>query len=441
MTALLFASLVFAVLRLVVQLSTGRATPWWANAAGALALAALYLWYRGDRKGRSSAAVHGTAAIATIILLVPSAYGMTSSKWWLALVGFSVLLMGRRREAVVWTGITLVLVPLTALLEPYIVVANAAGEQALERAMAGLAFVAILLGITWAFRRVARQRARELSETAASLTRANLVKSRFLAHMSHEVRTPLHGVIAMTDMALEGDASPAVRDQIRTAQQSARLLLSLLNNILDVARAEADAIELDLRPFPLHATLSEVLRPLAAQARGKGLEFAARSEAGILEERIGDRVRFSQIVLNFVGNALKFTKSGRIDVRLRVLPGDGSRVALEVADTGPGIPKERLEAIFEPFEQASAADASVQGGAGLGLAIVRELATRMGGARASRARWGRGRRSPWSSAFPPRRRARKRDPSSSCPRSPLPSFAARSPRRKCSASFYARTTR
>jgi CheY-like chemotaxis protein len=197
--------------------------------------------------------------------------------------------------------------------------------------------------------------------------------------MSHEVRTPLHGVIAMTDMALEGDAAPEVRDQIRTAQQSARLLLSLLNNILDVARAEADAIELDLRPFSLHETLGEVLRPLAAQARGKGLEFAARSEPGILQERIGDRVRFSQIVLNFVGNALKFTKSGRIDVRLRALPGDGSGVALDVADTGPGIPKERLDAIFEPFEQASAADASVQGGAGLGLAIVRELAARMGG--------------------------------------------------------------
>jgi signal transduction histidine kinase len=379
MTALLFASLVFAALRLALQLSTGRATPWWVNAAGALAQAALYLWYRGDRTGRSSAAVHGTAAIATIILLVPAAYGMTSSKWWLALVGFSVLLMGRRREAVVWTAITLVLVPLTALLEPYVVVPNAAGEMALERAMAGLAFVAILLGITWAFRRVARQRARELSETAASLTRANLVKSRFLAHMSHEVRTPLHGVIAMTDMALEGDASPAVRDQVRTAQQSARLLLSLLNNILDVARAEADAIELDLRPFPLHETLSEILRPLAAQARGKGLDFAARSEPGILQERLGDRVRFSQIVLNLVGNALKFTKSGRIEVRLRPLPGDGNRVALDVADTGAGIPRDKLEAIFEPFEQASAADASVQGGAGLGLAIVRELAARMGG--------------------------------------------------------------
>jgi signal transduction histidine kinase len=379
--AVFTACVVFAAMRLVVEVITGRATPWWGNAAGAVAVGLLYLWYRGGRASRSSGAVHGTAAIATITLLIPTAYGMTSSKWWLALVGFAVLLMGRRREAAVWTVATLVLLPLAALLEPRIAVANAAGEPTTERAAAAFAFGAILLGITWGFRRVAAQRARDLTETAASLTRANLVKSNFLAHMSHEVRTPLHGVIAMTDMALEGEASPAVHEQVETAQQSALLLLSLLNNILDVARAESDAIELDPRPFPLHEVLSGVLRPLAAQARGKGLDFVARSESGIVEQRVGDRVRFSQIVLNLVGNALKFTKTGRIEVRLRAAaqPGDADRLALEVADTGAGVPKDRLEAIFEPFAQGAASDANVQGGAGLGLAIVRDLARRMGG--------------------------------------------------------------
>jgi signal transduction histidine kinase len=381
---------VFAALRLGVQLATGRATPWWADAAGAVALGVLYAWYRRSRESRSSLAVHGTAAIAMIILLIPSAYGMTSSKWWLALVGFSVLLMGRKREAVVWTIATLLLLPLAALLEPHVSVANAAGEPAAERAMAGFVFAAVLLGETWAFRRVAQRRARELTETAASLARANLVKSRFLAHMSHEVRTPLHGVIAMTDMALEGEASPVVRQQIQTAQQSARLLLSLLNNILDVARAESDAIQLDLRPFPLHDALTDVLRPLAAQARGKGLAFTARSDAGIAVLRVGDRVRFMQIVLNLVGNALKFTSAGRIEVRLRLLPGAGDRLSLEVADTGAGIPGNRLEVIFEPFAQAYAADASLQAGAGLGLAIVRDLAERMGGSVRVESQVGRG---------------------------------------------------
>jgi signal transduction histidine kinase len=379
MTTVFLACAVFAVLRLVVQLATSRATPWWGDAGGAVGMAVLYLWYRGDRLGRSSAAVHGTAAIATIALLVPSAYGMTSSKWWLALVGFSVLLLGRRVEAIVWTVATVILLPLTALLEPRIVVANAAGEPATERAMSGLFFMAILLSVTWAFRQVAQRHARELTETAASLTRANLVKSRFLAHMSHEVRTPLHGVIAMTDMALDGDLPPEERQQIETAQQSARLLLSLLNNILDVARSESDAIELDRRPFPLHDTLSEILRPLAVQARAKGLTFEARSDPTVALFRLGDRARLSQIVLNLVGNALKFTKVGRIDIHLRTSPSAPEVVLLDVVDTGPGVPKARREAIFEPFAQASAADAAVQGGVGLGLAIVRDLTRRMGG--------------------------------------------------------------
>jgi signal transduction histidine kinase len=379
MATLLIGCVVFAVVRLAVQLATGRATPWWGNAAAAVALGVLYVWYRGNPTSRSTAAVHGTAAIGTIVLLIPTAYGMTSSKWWLALIGFCVLLMGRKNEAVIWTIATLIVLPLAALLEPHIAVANAAGEPATERAMSGLLFVAVLLGVTWAFRRVAQQRARALTETAASLTRSNLVRTRFLAHMSHEVRTPLHGVLAMTDLALDGDASPEVREQIQAAQQSARLLLSLLNNILDVARAESDAIELDLRPFSIHETLASVLRPLAAQARVKGLDFTARSDAGIPERRVGDRVRFTQIVLNLVGNALKFTKTGRISVRLRALPGEGDDLALEVADTGAGIARDRLQVIFEAFGQAKVADASIQEGAGLGLAIVRDLARRMNG--------------------------------------------------------------
>jgi signal transduction histidine kinase/DNA-binding NarL/FixJ family response regulator len=379
MTAVFVACAVFAALRLAVQFATGMRTPWWGNASGAVAIGLLYLWFRRDPKKRSSPAVHGTAAIATVALLVPAAYGMTSSKWWLALVGFSVLLLGRRREAVLWTVITLILLPLAALLEPEFRVAGASGEGAAERAAAGFAFLAILLGVTWAFRRVAQRRARELTETAASLERANMVKSRFLAHVSHEVRTPLHAVIAMTDMALEGELGAATRQQIETAQQSAKLLLGLLNNILDVARAESDAVELDHRPFVLHEVVSEVLAPVVAQAQRRGLAFTAGADAGVVARRVGDRTRLSQIVLNLVGNALKFTREGSIEVHLSADPTAKERVTLAVKDTGPGIAEDRRDAIFEPFEQVSAADAAVQGGVGLGLAIVRDLAQRMGG--------------------------------------------------------------
>jgi signal transduction histidine kinase/ActR/RegA family two-component response regulator len=379
MVAVFTACVVFAVLRLAVSLQTGHPMPWWGNAGGAIAIAALYLWYRRDPAARSSVGVHGAALIATVALIIPAAYGMTSSKWWLTLVGFSVVLMGRRREAMFWAVATAVLLPATAIAEVYIHVPGAAGEPLAERAMAGLFFVVLLMGVTAGFRRVADRRAHELSETAASLARANAVKSRFLAHMSHEVRTPLHGVIAMTDMAMEGDASSTVRQQIQSAQQSARVLLGLLNNVLDVARAESDALQLERRPFLLHEALTEVLRPLAAQAKGKGLELEARAEPGLAEARVGDRVRLMQIVLNLAGNALKFTREGRIEVRLSRGAGGDDRVKVVVRDTGPGIPPEKIDTIFLPFEQVRVSDAGVQSGVGLGLAIVRELTEQMEG--------------------------------------------------------------
>ena len=373
------ANALFAVLRLLVTLGTGRVTPWWVNAASAGAVVLVYLFYRGNRAARSTAGVHLMALIATIALVAPVAYGMSSSKWWLALVGFAVTVMGRRREALVWAPITILLLPAIALLEPYIQIPDAAGETPIERAMAGLIFGIVLLGITLAFRRVADLRARELGETAASLARANAVKSRFLAHMSHEVRTPLHGVIAMTDMAMQSETSDAVRGQIAMAQQSARVLLGLLNNVLEVTRAESDAIELERRPFLLHAALSEVLRPLAVQARARGLRFEARADPGLSSARVGDRVRFGQIALNLAGNALKFTEEGSIQVALRAVPGQAERVELVVTDTGPGIAKEKQATIFEPFVQANTADARRDSGAGLGLAIVRELVKKMEG--------------------------------------------------------------
>jgi signal transduction histidine kinase len=379
MTAVFAACVIFALLRLTVELLSGRATPWWGNAAGAVAIAGLYLWYRVDPVSRSAAGVHGTALVATVALIIPAAYGMTSSKWWLSLVGFSVALMARRREARVWMPVTVALLPGVALLEPHIQVSNAAGETALEHALAGLLFVVLLLGMTHAFRRVADRRARELTQTAASLARANAVKSRFLAHMSHEVRTPLHGVIAMTDLAMESETSPVVRQQIETAQQSARVLLGLLNNVLEVARAESDALHLELRPFVLHAALGDVLRPLAAQAQARGLKLEAHAEAGLAEGRIGDRARLIQIAQNLAGNALKFTLQGTIDVRLATVAGSPDRVTLSVADTGVGIPADKMETIFEPFEQARESDSQIQAGAGLGLAIVRELAQKMDG--------------------------------------------------------------
>ncbi len=379
MGAVFAACVVFAGIRLVAALSTGQRSPWWSNACGAVAIGLLRVWVRASPKRRSTFAVHGTALTATVALLIPAAYGMTSSKWWLSLVAFSVLLMGRRREAIVWTVTTLVLLPLTAVLEPHILIDGAIGESPAERSLSVFCFLVLLLGVTGLFRRVAQQRAKALTETAASLERSNRVRSRFLAHMSHELRTPLHGVIAMTDLAMRGDASPSVHDQVATAQQSARVLLELLNNILDVTRADADAIDLAVRTFSLHALLTEVLRPFEARARERGLVLRATSKPAVAEARMGDRVRVSQIVMNLVSNALKFTDAGTIVVELAEATDEPNRITLSVTDTGRGIEQEDLPRIFEPFAQLRVSAEGVDRGAGLGLAIVRELATRMHG--------------------------------------------------------------
>ncbi|MEY4551410.1 MAG: hypothetical protein RL685_7605, partial [Pseudomonadota bacterium] len=254
-----------------------------------------------------------------------------------------------------------------------------AGEQGLERALAGACYVGILLGVTASFRSVANRRAAELVATATALERAARVRSRFLARMSHELRTPLHAVLSMTELALHHSPSREVREPIETAHQSAANLLGLLNDILDVTRAEADATVLNPAPFALHATLTELLRGAAAEARNRQLEFEARAEPGIVEQRIGDRTRVSQVVLNLVGNALKFTAQGRVLVLLQAIPHAPERLRFLVQDTGRGIAPEKLAAVFEPFEQASATDSELQRGAGLGLAIVRELVRLMNG--------------------------------------------------------------
>jgi len=381
MVAVFAACAIFTATRLAVTLSTGKATPWWVNALGAGAIAALYSWYRRDPGARSSAASNGTAIVATAALLAPIAYGMPSTIWWLSLVGFAMVLLGRRREATVWAVAIPVLVGLASLAEKGIRVQGSAGETNLEQNLAKFAFTVLLVGMAAGFRRVATER-------AVALSRANAARGRFLAHVSHEIRTPLHGVLSMTELALKSPLSPETRNQLETAQQSARVLLGLLNNILDVTRAESDAMTLDSAPFDLHETLSEVLRPLAAEAVGRGIAFTATADRGLPRLRRGDRYRVSQIALNLVGNAVKFTREGRIEVSLRAVPDAPETVALTVADSGPGIEAGMTEAVFEPFSQGSAVGS--RRGSGLGLAIVRDLALRMDGSATVRSEPGLG---------------------------------------------------
>jgi signal transduction histidine kinase/FixJ family two-component response regulator len=376
-----FASCVaFAATRLATELDTGLLTPWWVNAGGAAIIALLWSWFRLATAARATRALHITAAVATAALLVPIAYGMGSTVWWLALVAFSAALMGSRREATVWAVVITVAVSVAVILEPHIQVPGAAGEGPLEIGMAKVAFAIVVVGIAVGVRRVIERQTIALGLSRAEAERSNRAKTQILAHMSHEVRSPLNTIIAMTDLSLRDAPTLALAHQLRTAHNSARLLLRLIQDVLDASRLDVDdGLAVRHEPFRLHHALTEVLEPLRRQIEEAGLEYTAAAAPGMAERRLGDGDRVCQIALNLVSNALKFTERGAISVRLTEGPGDPDLVCLSVRDTGRGIPSAHLERIFQPYVQVGSTVGRREAGAGLGLTICRLLAERMGG--------------------------------------------------------------
>jgi len=245
-----------------------------------------------------------------------------------------------------------------------------------SRIQSGWDLVGVITDVTE--RKGAENAARAAQEAAEAATRS---KSEFLANMSHEIRTPINGVIGITDLVLDSKLSAEQREHLQMVKASADSLLRVIDDILDFSKVEAGKFTLDPVGFALRTNIADTLKTLAVRAHEKRLELTLRVLPSVPNELVGDIGRLRQILINLIGNAIKFTERGEVAVKIEKEEslGDDIWLHFSVSDSGIGIPLSKLRAIFEPFEQADNTTSRTHGGTGLGLAISSGLVKLMGG--------------------------------------------------------------
>ncbi|MEW4453009.1 response regulator [Bremerella sp. JC817] len=238
------------------------------------------------------------------------------------------------------------------------------------------------------------QREEQLKHATEAAERANRTKSKFLANMSHEIRTPLNGILGFTEVLRrdrENISAEEMDEYLTTIQRSGKHLLELINDVLDISKIEADQLKVEAIACSPHQIISDVVSVLRVGATEKGIGLDYRWEGQVPHSIMSDPYRIKQLLLNLVGNAIKFTNQGSVVVVAEVVPSEsGANLVVEVRDTGVGIPQDKLDSVFQPFVQADDTVTRKYGGTGLGLAISRKLAEALGGQLTATSAVGRG---------------------------------------------------